>query len=183
MFTDVQDFEFTIQNGRLYLLQTRDAKRTPWAALKIACDLVEEGLIQPKQALHRLSAINLAKVVRSHLAGSHNMPVARATVAGIGVVSGRIALDDQAAKQFADKGDPAILVRRETTTADILGMANAAGILTSRGGRTSHAAPRMPLSSPGNWARSAWSVVLRLALIRTDASATSRSANSQKAIG
>ena len=140
MFTDVQDFEFTIQNGRLYLLQTRDAKRTPWAALKIACDLVEEGLIQPKQALHRLSAINLAKVVRSHLAGSHNMPVARATVAGIGVVSGRIALDDQAAKQFADKGDPAILVRRETTTADILGMANAAGILTSRGGRTSHAA-------------------------------------------
>ena len=64
MFTDVQDFEFTIQNGRLYLLQTRGAKRTPWAALKIACDLVEEGLIQPKEALHRLKPIDLESVVR-----------------------------------------------------------------------------------------------------------------------
>ena len=59
MFTDVQDFEFTIQNGQLYLLQTRTAKRTPWAALKIACDLVAEGLIQPKQALSRLEVICL----------------------------------------------------------------------------------------------------------------------------
>jgi pyruvate, orthophosphate dikinase len=140
MFSDVQDFEFTIQNGRLYLLQTRDAKRTPWAALKIACDLVEEGLIQPKEALLRLRAIDLAKVVRSHLTGSQTVPLARATVAGIGVVSGRIAFDAETAKQFVDKGDAAILVRRETTTADITGMANAAGILTSLGGRTSHAA-------------------------------------------
>jgi pyruvate,orthophosphate dikinase len=140
MFTDVQDFEFTIQNGRLYLLQTRDAKRTPWAALKIACDLVGEGLIQPKEALHRLRAIDLGKLVRSHLTGSQNIPLARATVAGIGVVSGRIAFDDETARRFTDKGDPAILVRRETTTADITGMANAAGILTSLGGRTSHAA-------------------------------------------
>jgi pyruvate,orthophosphate dikinase len=140
MFTDVQDFEFTIQNGRLYLLQTRGAKRTPWAALKIACDLVEEGLIQPKEALHRLRDIDLGKVVRSHLTGSKNVPLARATVAGIGVVSGRIAFDAETAKQFVDQGDPAILVRRETTTADIAGMANAAGILTALGGRTSHAA-------------------------------------------
>jgi pyruvate,orthophosphate dikinase len=140
MFTDVQDFEFTIQNGRLYLLQTRDAKRTPWAALKIACDLVEEGLIQPREALRRLRAIDPAEVVRSHLDGTGDVPLARATVAGIGVVSGRIAFDTEAAKQFADQGEPAILVRRETTTADITGMANAAGILTSRGGRTSHAA-------------------------------------------
>jgi pyruvate,orthophosphate dikinase len=140
MFSDVQDFEFTIQNGRLYLLQTRDAKRTPWAALKIACDLVEEGLIQPKEALVRLRAIDLPKVARSHLTGSEALPLARATVAGIGVVSGRIAFDTETAKQFGDKGDAAILVRRETTTADITGMANAAGILTSLGGRTSHAA-------------------------------------------
>ena len=140
MFTDVQDFEFTIQNGLLYLLQTRSAKRTPWAALKIACDLVEEGLIHPKEALHRLQSIDLESVVRSHLTGSKNVPLARATVAGIGVVSGRIAFDAETAKQFVDKGDPAILVRRETTTADITGMANAAGILTALGGRTSHAA-------------------------------------------
>jgi pyruvate,orthophosphate dikinase len=140
MFTDVQDFEFTIQSGRLYLLQTRSAKRTPWAALKIACDLVEEGLIQPKEALHRLRAIDIGKVVRSHLTGSKNVPLARATVAGIGVVSGRIAFDAETAKQFVDRGDTAILVRRETTTSDITGMANAAGILTSLGGRTSHAA-------------------------------------------
>jgi pyruvate,orthophosphate dikinase len=140
MFTDVQDFEFTIQNGRLYLLQTRSAKRTPWAALKIACDLVEEGLIQTKEALHRLQSSDLESVVRSHLTGSKRVPLARATVAGIGVVSGRIAFDAETAKQFVDKGAPAILVRRETTTADITGMANAAGILTALGGRTSHAA-------------------------------------------
>jgi len=140
MFTDVQDFEFTIQNGRLYLLQTRNAKRTPWAALKIACDLVDEGLIQPKEALHRLRAIDIGKVVRSHLTGAKNVPLARATVAGIGVVSGRIAFDAEMARQFVNKGDTAILVRRETTTSDITGMANAAGILTSLGGRTSHAA-------------------------------------------
>lgn len=140
MFTDVQDFEFTIQNRQLYLLQTRTAKRTPWAALKIACDLVEEGLVQPTEALSRLEAVDLESVVRSHLSGTRNVQLAHATIAGIGVAAGRIALDPEAAKRFADNGDPAILVRRETTTADITGMANAAGILTALGGRTSHAA-------------------------------------------
>jgi len=140
MFTDVQDFEFTIQNGQLYLLQTRTAKRTPWAALKIACDLVAEGLIQPKQAWSRLEAINLDTVARSHLSGKQNVPLAQATIAGIGVAAGRVALDGEAAKRLTDNGERAILVRRETTTADITGMANAAGILTALGGRTSHAA-------------------------------------------
>jgi pyruvate,orthophosphate dikinase len=140
MFADVQDFEFTIQNGQLYLLQTRTAKRTPWAALKIACDLVEEGLVQPKQALSRLEAINLDTVARSHLSGKQNAQLAQATIAGIGVAAGRIALDGEAAKRLTDNGEAAILVRRETTTADITGMANAAGILTALGGRTSHAA-------------------------------------------
>ena len=140
MFTDVQDFEFTIQNRQLYLLQTRTAKRTPWAALKIACDLVEEGLIQPEEALSRLNPIDIASVVRSHLSGTKNVRLSHATIAGIGVAIGRIALDPEAAKRLADGGDPAILVRRETTTADITGMANAAGILTALGGRTSHAA-------------------------------------------
>jgi pyruvate,orthophosphate dikinase len=140
MFNDVQDFEFTVQNGQLYLLQTRTAKRTPWAALKIACDFVEEGLIQPNEALSRLEAINLEKVARSHLSGVQNAQLAQATIAGIGVAAGRIALDGEAAKRFTDNGEPAILVRRETTTADITGMADAAGILTALGGRTSHAA-------------------------------------------
>jgi pyruvate, orthophosphate dikinase len=140
MFADVQDFEFTVQNGQLYLLQTRAAKRTPWAALKIACDLVEEGLIQPRQALSRLEAIDLDTVGRSQLSGKQNVQLAQATIAGIGVAAGRIALDGEAAKRLTDNGEAAILVRRETTTADITGMANAAGILTALGGRTSHAA-------------------------------------------
>ncbi len=140
MFGDVQDFEFTVQDEQLFLLQTRRAKRTPWAALKIAIDLVAEGLIQPKEALHRLEGIDLNTIARNHLLLPQTAPLARATVAGIGVVAGRIALDLDSAQRFAGAGDPTILVRRETTTADILGMANAAGILTALGGRTSHAA-------------------------------------------
>lgn len=140
MFGDVQDFEFTVQDGRLFLLQTRTAKRTPWAALRIAVDLVAQGLIEPPEALGRLHSIDVGAVERKHLSESHDAALAHATVAGIGAVAGRIALDPEAAKRTAEAGDPAILVRRETTTADILGMANAAGILTALGGRTSHAA-------------------------------------------
>src|SRR5271165_2740667 len=140
IFGDVQDFEFTLQDGQLYLLQTRRAKRTPWAAVKIAVDLVEEGLIKPKDALEQLERIDLDTIALGHLSGTRNAPLAHATVAGIGVVAGRIAFDTNAARRFADDGEPAILIRRETTTSDIAGMANAAGILTALGGRTSHAA-------------------------------------------
>ena len=140
MFGDVQDFEFTVQDGQFYLLQTRRAKRTPWAALKIAVDLVEEGLIKPKEALEQIKSIQLGAVALGHLSGTRKAPLAHGTVAGIGVAAGRIAFDTTAAKRLADSGDPAILVRRETTTGDIAGMVNAAGILTALGGRTSHAA-------------------------------------------
>ncbi len=140
MFGDVQDFEFTVQEERLYLLQTRSAKRTPWAALKIAVDLVAQGLIKPGEALQQLEGIDLEKVALGHLSGTQNAPLAHAIVAGTGVAAGKIAFDTSAAKRFADNGDPAILIRRETMTSDIAGMANAAGILTSLGGRTSHAA-------------------------------------------
>lgn len=140
MFGDVQDFEFTVQEGQLHLLQTRRAKRTPWAALKIAVDLVEEGLLKPEQALEQIGSIDPHSVALARLSGTQNAPLAHATVAGIGVAAGRIAFDTSGAKRFADNGDPAILTRRETTTGDIAGMANAAGILTSLGGRTSHAA-------------------------------------------
>jgi len=140
MFGDVQDFEFTVQDGQLHLLQTRRAKRTPWAALKIAVDLVEEGLIKPKEALKQIKSIDLDAVALGRLSGTQDAPLTRATVAGIGVVAGRIAFDTTAAKRLADSGDPAVLIRRETTTGDIAGMVNAAGILTALGGRTSHAA-------------------------------------------
>ncbi len=139
-FGDVQDFEFTVQDGALWLLQTRAAKRTPWAALRTAVDLVNEGLIMPDEALRRLDGIALDKVVRTRLADATPEPLAQATVAGPGVASGAIALDVAAAERLAQAGHDAILVRPDTATADIAGMAHAAGILTAAGSRTAHAA-------------------------------------------
>jgi pyruvate, orthophosphate dikinase len=140
LFHDAQDFEFTLQSGMLYLLQSRSAKRTDWAALRIAVDQVDEGLISPSEALSRLVPIDLDSVVRTGLADSTAEPLARAEVAGMGVAGGAIALDPETAKRMATAGTPAILVRRETDTADISGMTHAIGILTAVGGRTSHAA-------------------------------------------
>lgn len=140
LFHDAQDFEFTIQSGILYLLQSRSAKRTPWAALRIAVDQVDEGLISPSEALSRLAPIDLESVVRTRAADPAIEPLARAQVASIGVAVGAIALDSNAAKRMANARMPVILVRREAETADISGMTSAAGILTAVGGRTSHAA-------------------------------------------
>jgi pyruvate, orthophosphate dikinase len=140
LFHDAQDFEFTLQSGALYLLQSRSAKRTPWAALHIAVDQVDEGLITPSEALSRLAGINLPSVVRTRVADAGAEPLARAQAASLGVASGVIALDSQAAKRMAGGGKPVILVRPETETGDIEGMMHAAGILTAAGSRTSHAA-------------------------------------------
>lgn len=140
LFHDAQDFEFTLQSGRLFLLQSRSAKRTPWAALRIAVDQVDEGLISPSEALPRLAEINLDSVVRTRLASSLNEPLTQAQVAGLGVASGAIALDSETANRMASVERPVILVRREMDTADISGMMSATGILTVAGGRTSHAA-------------------------------------------
>jgi len=140
LFRDVQDFEFTIQFGVLYLLQTRTAKRTPWAALRIAVDQVEEGLIRPEEALSRLANVKLDSIVRTRIANLESGPLARAQVAGMGVASGAIALDSEAAVRLANRNTRVILVRRDTETADIEGMVNATGVLTGAGGRTSHAA-------------------------------------------
>jgi len=139
LFADVQDFEFTLQHGRLWLLQTRRAKRTPWAALRIAVDMVGEGLLTKEEALARLAGVDLANVAWTHLAETAAVPLARAVVAGNGVASGAIALDSEAAGRLVAQG-PVILVRSETATADIAGFALAKGILTASGGRTSHAA-------------------------------------------
>jgi pyruvate,orthophosphate dikinase len=140
LFGDAQDFEFTVQSGVLFLLQSRRAKRTNWAALAIAVDMVEEGLLTPAEALARLDDIDLDAVVRTSFALPVPETLAVAEVAGMGVASGAIALDSDAVKRLTDAGTPAILVRRETMTTDIEGMALAAGILTASGGRTSHAA-------------------------------------------
>jgi pyruvate,orthophosphate dikinase len=140
LFHDAQDFEFTLQNGELFLLQTRPAKRTPWAALRIAVDQVDEGLITSSQGLAHIADINLASVVRTRLAGSRIEPLVHAQVASMGVGIGAIALDSEAADQMIGTGTPVVLVRREAATADIRGIMGATGILTSAGGRTSHAA-------------------------------------------
>jgi len=140
LFRDAQDFEFTVESGALYLLQARNAKRTPWAALRVATDLVEEGLVSPSEALARLDGIDLERVARTRLAKPAGQPLARAEIAGIGVASGAIALDSGAAKRLAQAGTACILVRQDTSTSDIEGMAAAAGLLTALGGRTSHAA-------------------------------------------
>lgn len=138
---DVQDFEFTVQDGELFLLQTRSAKRTPWAALQIAVDLVDQGLIDPATALARLADIDLHALERIRLASDHTQDaLASCTPASIGVAVGPIALDRESAQAAAAAGRPAILVRDEIATEDVGGMAAAAGVLTAYGGRTSHAA-------------------------------------------
>ncbi len=139
-FRDAQDFEFTVQEGRLWLLQTRDAKRTPWAALRVAVDMVDEGLITPAEALQRLADVDLSAVVRTRFALPLPEPVAHATVAGLGVSSGAIALDTAAAERLTSQGQSIVLVRQEAETEDIAGVACAAGLLTVAGSRTSHAA-------------------------------------------
>jgi pyruvate,orthophosphate dikinase len=140
LFHDAQDFEFTLQSGQLFLLQSRSAKRTAWAALRIAVEQVDEGLISVEEALPRLAQLDLNSVVRTRLAGAATEPLTEAQVAGIVVASGAIALDSETANRMASAERPVILVRHEMDTADISGMMSAAGILTVAGGRTSHAA-------------------------------------------
>jgi pyruvate,orthophosphate dikinase len=140
-FRDMQEFEFTVQDGRLYVLQTRGGKRTPWAALAIAVDQIGEGLCSPDEALARLDGLDLATIERARIvADGATRPVCRAQSASLGVAVGEIALDSARAQQVAGAGRPAILVRTTTSTEDIAGIAAATGILTATGGRTSHAA-------------------------------------------
>jgi pyruvate,orthophosphate dikinase len=141
LFEDAQDFEFTVQEGRLFLLQTRDAKRTPWAGLRIAVELAAAGIITRARALERLRQYELEAIARSELAVDDSASaLARGIPAGPGVATGRVALDAEAAARMTGSGDPVILVRQDTSTADLAGMAVADGILTAVGSRTSHAA-------------------------------------------
>jgi pyruvate, orthophosphate dikinase len=142
LFADAQDFEFTVEDGNLWLLQTRPAKRSPWAGLQIACDLVEEGIIDRRTALQHLSSYDLSAITRTRLADADDAlrPVGRATPAGLGVATGRIALHPGAANRYAAAGEPVILVRDHAATEDIGALAACVGLLTATGARTSHAA-------------------------------------------
>lgn len=141
LFGDVQDFELTVEDGTLWLLQCRPAKRTPLAALRIACDLVDEGLIDPRTAVARLAPYDLDTIERVALQPHPGVaPLCRATPASTGVASGRVALDVAEAEALHHRGEPVVLVRRDASTEDVAGLAVASGLLTAAGARTSHAA-------------------------------------------
>ena len=140
-FGDLQEFEFTVQNGQLFMLQTRNGKRTPLAALRIAVEMVAQGLLEPAAALKRLQGCKLQAIQTEAIrAKDGQAPLARAISAGVGVAVGEIALDPETARRRAAGGKAVILVREDTSTEDVAGIASAAGILTARGGRTAHAA-------------------------------------------
>lgn len=138
---DMQDIEFTIEQGKLWLLQTRSGKRTARAGLKIAVDMVAEGLISTATALARIEPAGLDQLLHPQLDRSAACEVlTRGLPASPGAASGVIALDVEAALGFADRGEPVILVRSETSPEDIAGIHAAQGVVTLRGGMTSHAA-------------------------------------------
>lgn len=144
---DMQDFEFTVEKGTLYMLQTRTGKRTGLAAIRIAVDMVEEGLISSEEALRRVDPEQLNQLLRPVFAAeakrqalSSGQVVARGLPAGPGAASGRVVFNAPDAEEWAARGETVLLVRIETSPEDIKGMNAAAGILTARGGMTSHAA-------------------------------------------
>ncbi|MFQ5835215.1 MAG: pyruvate, phosphate dikinase [bacterium] len=140
-YKDVQDFEFTIEKGKLYLLQTRTGKRTTQAAVKVACDMVEEGLIDKKEALMRIEAGQLEQLLHRRIDPNAEVEVlAEGLPASPGAATGIVVFTADRAVELAQDGRKVILVRKETSPDDIHGMAVAQGILTARGGMTSHAA-------------------------------------------
>ena len=142
-YKDMQDMEFTVEDGKLYFLQTRNGKRTPAAALKIACDLVDEGVIDEKEAVLRMDPVSFDKLLlpgfdKDELAKAS--PIATGLAAGPGAGTGAIAFTAEEAEARKAKGEKVVLVRAETSPEDIVGMVAAQGVLTMRGGMTSHAA-------------------------------------------
>ena len=142
-YRDMQDMEFTIEDKKLYMLQTRNGKRTAQAALKIACDLVDEGMITEKQAVLMIDPRNLDTLLHPQFdakALKAATPVAKALGASPGAACGQIVFTAEDAKEWNDNGKKVVLVRLETSPEDIEGMKASQGILTVRGGMTSHAA-------------------------------------------
>ena len=142
-YRDMQDMEFTIENGKLYMLQTRNGKRTATAALKIACDLVDEGMISREEAVMRVEPKQLDALLHPQFdaaALKEAEVVGKGLAASPGAACGRVVFSAEDAKNWAANGEKVVLVRLETSPEDIEGMAAAQGILTVRGGMTSHAA-------------------------------------------
>ena len=142
-YHDMQDMEFTVENGKLYMLQTRNGKRTAAAALKIACDLVDEGQITEQQAVAMIDPRNLDTLLHPQFdpaALKAATPVGTALPASPGAACGKIVFTADDAKDWAARGEKVVLVRLETSPEDIEGMVASQGILTVRGGMTSHAA-------------------------------------------
>ena len=140
-YKDLCDIEFTVERGQLYMLQTRVGKRTAGAAFRIATQLVDEGVIDMDEAVRRVSGAQLAQLMFPHFDHSGDRAVlTKGLAASPGAAVGQAVFDSETAVARAAEGVPTILVRRETTPDDLAGMVAAAGILTSRGGKTSHAA-------------------------------------------
>ena len=143
-YRDMQDIEFTVEHGTLYLLQTRNGKRTPYASVKIAVDLVKEGLISKEEAIMRVTPEHIETLLHPYFTNEtleSAEKLAKGIAASPGAASGVIAFDPETAERMVkEEGKVVILVRPETSPEDIAGMAAAQGILTSTGGKTSHAA-------------------------------------------
>ena len=142
-YRDMQDLEFTIENGELFLLQARDGKRTPYAAVKIAVDLVGEGLITKKQAVQRVSPESVSAMLHPEFDGdvlAQQTPLTTGLPASPGAATGQAYFTAEDAKKAADSGIKVILIRQDTSPEDIDGMIVSQAIVTSRGGMTSHAA-------------------------------------------
>ena len=142
-YRDMQDMEFTVEHGKLYMLQTRNGKRTPAAALKIACDLVDEGMIDEKKAVAMIEPRSLDTLLHPQFDTEvlKKTPViGKALPASPGAACGKIVFSAEEAKEWKERGEKVVLVRLETSPEDIEGMKASQGILTVRGGMTSHAA-------------------------------------------
>lgn len=142
-FADMQDFEFTVQDGQLFMLQARDGKRTPQAAARIALDMLDQGLIAADVARERTAELDQEALARVRIvseSGVALVPLARAATASSGVAIGEIALDEARAVARCAAGVAVVLVRRDAETSDIAALEAATGLLTQRGARTSHAA-------------------------------------------
>ena len=142
-YRDMQDMEFTVEHGKLFMLQTRNGKRTAQAALKIACDLVDEGMRTPEEAVAMIDPRNLDTLLHPQFdpkALKAATPVGKGLGASPGAACGKIVFTADDAVEWAERGEKVVLVRLETSPEDITGMKSAQGILTVRGGMTSHAA-------------------------------------------
>ena len=142
-YHDMQDMEFTVENGKLFMLQTRNGKRTAQAALKIACDLVDEGMIDEKQAVLMIDPRNLDTLLHPQFdaeALAKANPIGKGLGASPGAACGKIVFNADDAIEWKNRGEKVVLVRLETSPEDITGMKASQGILTVRGGMTSHAA-------------------------------------------